>query len=87
MGRSQRPARQHWNKNDNALHGCTTGEGYLIGAHNLVSERKVIPDNSLMVGSPGKVVTPSDAKIAAMHTYAPHYVQILARDVDELLAV
>jgi carbonic anhydrase/acetyltransferase-like protein (isoleucine patch superfamily) len=75
------------------LHGCTIGDGSLIGigsvilngarigrncligARALITEGKEIPDNSMVVGSPGKVVrdlTPKD--IAAMRHGADHYV-------------
>ena len=64
------------------VHGCTIGDGSLIGigatvlnravigkncligAHALVTEGKVIPDNSVVMGSPGKVIktlTPEQA--------------------------
>ena len=32
------------------------------GAHTLITEGKEIPDNSLVMGSPGKVIKPVDAK-------------------------
>ncbi len=38
------------------LNGAKIGENCLIGAHALVTEGKVIPDNSVVMGSPGKVV-------------------------------
>ena len=56
------------------LHGCTVGDGSLvgigsvilndakigknclIGANTLITEGKEIPDNSMVMGSPGKVV-------------------------------
>lgn len=80
------------------LHGCTIGEGSLIGikatilnnsvigrncligANTLITEGKVIPDNSLVIGSPGKVVrTLTEVEIAALHANAVHYVEQLAR--------
>lgn len=66
------------------LHGCTIGNGSLvgigatilngakigknciIGAHALVTEGKVIPDNSLVVGSPGRVIKTLDEQAAKM---------------------
>ena len=75
------------------LHGCTIGEGSLIGiqavvlnravigknclvgAGSVVTEGKVFPDNSLILGSPAKVVkelTPE--AIAALKASAEHYV-------------
>lgn len=38
------------------LNGAIIGENCLIGAHALITEGKVIPDNSVVMGSPGKVV-------------------------------
>ena len=75
------------------LHGCTVGEGSLIGiqavilngakigknclvgAGALVTEGKQFPDNSLIVGSPAKVIrTLTDEAITAMHANTQHYV-------------
>jgi carbonic anhydrase/acetyltransferase-like protein (isoleucine patch superfamily) len=76
------------------LHGCTIGEGSLvgigaivlngarigrsclIGAHALVTEGKEIPDFSVVMGAPGKVVrqiTPEQA--AGLKAGAQHYVE------------
>lgn len=38
------------------LNRAVIGKNCLIGAHSLIPEGKVIPDNSLVMGSPGKVV-------------------------------
>ncbi|WP_339107235.1 gamma carbonic anhydrase family protein [Thioclava sp. GXIMD4216] len=38
------------------MNGAKVGKGCLIGAGALVTEGKVIPDNSLVLGAPGKVV-------------------------------
>ena len=38
------------------LNGARIGHNCLIGANTLVTEGKVIPDNSLVMGAPGKVV-------------------------------
>jgi len=46
------------------LNGAVIGKNCLIGAHTLVTEGKVIPDNSVVMGSPGKVIktlTPEQA--------------------------
>ncbi len=80
------------------LHGCTVGDGSLIGinsvilnhavigkncligANALVTEGKVIPDNSLVVGSPGKVIrTLNYDAISAMHANSARYVENLRR--------
>lgn len=76
------------------LHGCTIGDGSLIGIGSvvlnharigrncligskaLVTERTEIPDNSLVLGSPGKVVkTLSDAHVARLREAAESYVE------------
>jgi carbonic anhydrase/acetyltransferase-like protein (isoleucine patch superfamily) len=81
-----------------SLHGCTIGEGSLIGigavvlnhavigkncligANALVTEGKVIPDNSLVIGSPGKVVRIlSEQEIAAIQANAVNYVKKIDR--------
>ena len=47
------------------LNGAKVGNNCLIGAGALVSEGKEIPDNSLVMGMPGKVVRDvSDEQIA-----------------------
>ena len=38
------------------LNGAKIGKNCLIGAHALIAEGKEIPDGSLVLGSPGKVV-------------------------------
>ena len=38
------------------LNGATIGKNCLIGANSLIPEGKDIPDGSLVIGSPGKVV-------------------------------
>jgi carbonic anhydrase/acetyltransferase-like protein (isoleucine patch superfamily) len=38
------------------LNGAVIGKGCVIGANALVKENEVIPDFSLVVGSPGKVI-------------------------------
>jgi carbonic anhydrase/acetyltransferase-like protein (isoleucine patch superfamily) len=75
------------------LHGCTVGDGSLIGiqavvmngvtigrdcligAGALVPEGKVIPDRSLVLGSPGKIVRQlTDDDIARIRQGADSYV-------------
>ena len=38
------------------LNGAKIGQNCLIGAHSLVGEGKEIPDNSMVLGMPGKIV-------------------------------
>jgi carbonic anhydrase/acetyltransferase-like protein (isoleucine patch superfamily) len=57
------------------LNGATIGRECLIGANALVAEGKVIPDRSLVLGSPGKVVrTLSDEDVAKLRHAADVYV-------------
>jgi carbonic anhydrase/acetyltransferase-like protein (isoleucine patch superfamily) len=56
------------------LNGARIGRNCLIGAGALVTEGKEIPDGSLVMGMPGKVVRPLDAAaIAGLHASALHY--------------
>jgi carbonic anhydrase/acetyltransferase-like protein (isoleucine patch superfamily) len=75
------------------LHGCTIGDGTLVGiksvilndaiigkncvvgANSLIPERKKIPDGSLVVGSPGRIVRKlTDQEIREFSSTAAHYV-------------
>lgn len=75
------------------LHGCTIGDGSLVGmgatilngarigknclvgAAALVTEGKEIPDGSLAIGAPAKVVRPlTDSEIAGLARSAQNYV-------------
>ncbi len=56
------------------LNGARIGRYCLIGAGALVTENKVIPERSLVLGSPGKVVrTLDDAAVAALLVSARSY--------------
>jgi len=76
------------------LHGCTIGDGSLVGigsivlngakigknclvgANCLITEGKQIPDNSLVMGAPGKVVREiSDQQAMMLAAGAAHYVE------------
>jgi carbonic anhydrase/acetyltransferase-like protein (isoleucine patch superfamily) len=57
------------------LNGAVIGRNCLIGAGALVTEGKQIPDNSLVIGAPGKVARALDEAAAAMlRESAGHYV-------------
>ncbi len=47
------------------LNGARIGRGCLVGAGALVTEGREIPDNSLVVGAPGRVVRSLDAAALA----------------------
>ncbi|MGG7646279.1 gamma carbonic anhydrase family protein [Rhodovulum sp. YNF3179] len=56
------------------LNGAKIGRNCLIGAGALVTEGKEIPDGSLVVGAPGKVVRQLDAAaIEGLRESARHY--------------
>ena len=58
------------------LNNAVIGKQCLIGAHTLISEGKTIPDRSLVVGSPGKVIrTLTPDEVARLRWIADHYVE------------
>jgi carbonic anhydrase/acetyltransferase-like protein (isoleucine patch superfamily) len=67
------------------LNGAKIGKNCLIGACALITEGKEIPDGSLVMGSPGKVVrTLSEAEISRLRGSALHYQQNARRYRDGL---
>ena len=70
------------------LNGVKIGRNCIIGANALLTEGKVIPDNSLVVGQPGKVVRERDPdQIAVLQMSAEHYVQNWKRFAADLRAL
>lgn len=86
------------------LHGCTVGDGSLIGigsvvlngtkigrncligAKTLIGEGKDIPDNSLVLGSPGKVIRPvSPEQLELLKTIVASYVARWRKYRDQLI--
>ena len=58
------------------LNGAKIGRNCIIGANSLIPEGKEIPDNSLVMGAPGKVVKEvSDHQIQVIKMSAVHYVE------------
>ena len=58
------------------LNRAVIGKECLIGACTLIPEGKIIPDRSLVMGIPGKVVrTLTDAEVANLRAAAAHYVE------------
>jgi carbonic anhydrase/acetyltransferase-like protein (isoleucine patch superfamily) len=70
------------------LNGAKIGKNCLIGAGALITENKVIPDGSLVMGAPGKVVRTLDEKAIQGLTFsALHYQQNAARFAADLKAL
>ena len=67
------------------LNGAKIGKHCIIGANSLIGEGKEIPDGSLVMGSPGKVVRDlTDEQKKLLEASAAHYVkngQLYARDL------
>lgn len=85
------------------VHGCTVGDGSLIGigatilshakigafcivgANALITERRVYPDRSVIIGSPGKHVRDvTDEEIEMLKASATHYAELGRRYHNEL---
>ena len=62
------------------LNHARIGKHCLIGAHALITEGKEIPDRSLVMGSPGKVVRQlTDEEVEQLLQNALHYVKNFQR--------
>lgn len=70
------------------LNGAVIGRNCLIGAGTLVTEGKTIPDGSLVLGTPGKVIRAlDDETIQELRASALHYqenARRFARDLKPL---
>ncbi|MEP2715955.1 gamma carbonic anhydrase family protein [Pseudophaeobacter sp.] len=70
------------------LNGAKIGKNCLIGAGALITENKVIPDNSLVMGAPGKVVREiSEAQAQKLTLSALHYQENMRRFRDVMRPV
>lgn len=70
------------------LNGAKIGKNCLVGANALVTEGKEFPDNSLIVGSPARVVRTLDEKAAeGIRKSAEKYVANWKRFAEELKPV
>jgi carbonic anhydrase/acetyltransferase-like protein (isoleucine patch superfamily) len=70
------------------LNNAIIGRECLIGAGALGSEGKVIPDRSLVLGAPGRVVRQlTDAEVSMLRWIAQHYVENAARYQAGLTAI
>ena len=58
------------------LNKAKIGKNSIIGAHALITENKIIPERSLVLGSPGKIIRQvTDEEIEGIKENARHYVE------------
>jgi len=68
------------------LNGAVIGKNCLIGANALITENKHIPDGSVVMGSPGRVVRQvTEDDIETIRDSARHYVKNSRRYTGELM--
>jgi carbonic anhydrase/acetyltransferase-like protein (isoleucine patch superfamily) len=69
------------------LNGASIGQNCLVGANALVTEGKVFPDNSLIVGSPARLLRVLDeTAVESLRESAAHYVANWRRYAKGLVA-
>lgn len=70
------------------LNNAVIGKNCLIGANALVTEGMQIPDGSLVLGSPAKIIKPvADAALTMMRSGVQHYIDKIEVYNDGLLAL
>ncbi len=70
------------------LNGAKIGTNCIVGANSLIAEGKEIPDNSLVLGSPGKIVRQvKPEETAHISLSAQHYVDKWRRYKTDLKTV
>ncbi len=70
------------------LNGAKIGKNCLVGANTLVTENMIVPDGSLVLGSPAKVIKQLDEKTHAIIARgAAHYVHNNIRYKKELTQI
>ena len=67
------------------LNHAKIGKNCIIGANCLITQGKEIPDNSMVLGSPGKIVREvTEEEINELKHSAEHYIQNYKRFKKEL---
>jgi carbonic anhydrase/acetyltransferase-like protein (isoleucine patch superfamily) len=65
------------------MNGVEIGENCIIGARSLITENKVIPANSLVVGSPARAIRKLEPEqIKEIRESALHYNKLAAEYVN-----
>jgi carbonic anhydrase/acetyltransferase-like protein (isoleucine patch superfamily) len=65
------------------LNRAVVGNNCIIGAGTVVTEGKVIPDNSMVIGIPGKVVrTVTEEEIISIRNNAIRYSELYKKHID-----
>jgi carbonic anhydrase/acetyltransferase-like protein (isoleucine patch superfamily) len=68
------------------LNGAKIGKHCLIGANTLIPERMVIPDGSMVIGSPGKIKRElNENQKKMLELSARHYVENASRYREKLI--
>ena len=68
------------------LNGAQIGKGCLIGANALITEGMVVPDGSLVLGSPGKIKGElNEDQKQGLLLSAKHYVENAKRFKENLI--
>ena len=67
------------------LSGAVVGRNCIIGAGALVTGKMVIPDNSVAVGSPAKVIHQmTEDEIVENRKNAEHYIELMNAELQNL---
>lgn len=67
------------------LNGAVVGENSVVGACSLITEGKTFPDQSLIVGTPARVVRQlSDDEVQRFRAAATHYQENISRYINGL---
>ncbi len=70
------------------LNGAKIGKNCIIGAHALITEGKEIPDGSVVMGAPGKVVKEVGEGVdELLKASADHYVENAARYAKGMMLI
>lgn len=65
------------------MNNAVIGKGSIIGAHALVTENMVVPDFSMVLGTPGKVIkTLPESVIKGIHLGVEHYLHEARRYLE-----